>query len=181
MERITAKEVTSMMQAVAQVYEQPEQSEDNTILEFEDTEYLQAQLKADRDKKRAEAQAARDRIASGQSITARTGLIGTDTLKKSGTTADGRTILDVKRGGGIQIAPPDKSTVIGNQRYDRLTTTGPDGRIRYQYVQAQGPEGQVANPKLADPKPEKETKPEAETKPAETKPASNSSRESIWF
>ena len=45
MERITAKEVTSMMQAVAQVYEQPEQSEDNTILEFEDTEYLRNQLK----------------------------------------------------------------------------------------------------------------------------------------
>ena len=116
MERITPKEVTSMMEAVAQVYEQPEQLEDNTLLEFEDTEDLQTQLKKDRDKKRAEAQAARDRIASGQSITARTGLIGTDTLKKSGTTADGRTILDVKRGGGIQIAPPDKSTVIGNQR-----------------------------------------------------------------
>ena len=40
MERITPKEVTSMMQAVAQVYEQPEQSEDNTILEFENIEDL---------------------------------------------------------------------------------------------------------------------------------------------
>ena len=38
MNRITPKEVTSMMQAVAQVYEQPEQSEDNTILEFENIE-----------------------------------------------------------------------------------------------------------------------------------------------
>ena len=128
-----------------------EETQPEVLREFEETDDQLADYRA---RKRREAQAARDQVASGKEIRARTGLFGNqDTLKRSGTTADGRQILDVTNR-GFRLAAPDRSTVIGNRRYDRLTTTDDKGRIRYQYVQAKGQQGQVANPDNAPVKPE---------------------------
>ena len=149
MGRAQGKDIQSLSEAYSSMY-RTEETQPEVLREFEETDYQLADYRA---RKRREAQAARDQIASGQEIKARTGLFGNqDTLKKSGTTADGRQILDVTNR-GFRLSAPDRSTVIGNRRYDRLTTTDDKGRIRYQYVQAKGQQGQVANPDNAPAKP----------------------------
>ena len=150
MSRTQGKDIQSLSEAYSSMY-RTEETQPEVLREFEETDDQLADYRA---RKRREAQAARNQVDSGQEIKARTGLFGNqDTLKKSGTTADGRQILDVTNR-GFRLSAPDRSTVIGNRRYDRLTTTDDKGRIRYQYVQAKGQQGQVANPDNAPKKPE---------------------------
>ena len=167
MSRTQGKDIQSLSEAYSSMY-RTEETQPEVLREFEETD---SQLADYRARKRREAQAARDQVASGQEIKARTGLFGNqDTLKKSGTTADGRQILDVTNR-GFRLSAPDRSTVIGNRRYDRLTTTDDKGRIRYQYVQAKGQQGQVANPDNAPAKPAPSADAPAPDAPASRPPA----------
>ncbi len=173
MERITAKEVTSMMQAVAQVYEQPEQLEDNILLEFEDTEDLEAQLKADRDKKRAEAEAAAKAAAKVEDQIYRDG--GGDAKVKE-LQAKGYTLGQARRATMNQgrtnqrkAKPSSQSTTSGmtpaevKAAQDAANQARRDGKMS----DIRGGGGNVTKP--ADTKPA-DTKP-ADTKPADVKPA----------
>lgn len=167
MSRTQGKDIQSLSEAYSSMY-RTEETQPEVLREFEETDDQLADYRA---RKRREAQAARDQVASGKEIRARTGLFGNqDTLKRSGTTADGRQILDVTNR-GFRLAAPDRSTVIGNRRYDRLTTTDDKGRIRYQYVQAKGQQGQVANPDNAPVKPEPSADAPAPEAPASRPPA----------